>query len=141
MKSKFEAPSFLLIALLLVIGTPGGSAAQDAPLFVAIPETFPNVDARALIVREPGREIVVLNPTSAGVEELGTALSLLTRIRRERGQPTKGQLIPIVGFAGELRLGTARRARLEAALAELRRRPFANVGNLGRGRWMRLDPR
>jgi hypothetical protein len=49
-------------------------------------------------------------------------------------------MIPIVGIVTP-RLNEARRTRLEAALAELRNRPVSNVGNLGRGRWMRWDPR
>jgi len=141
MRHFIERASFLLAALFVICGTPSDSAAQGTPVFVAIPETFPNVDARVLLVREPGREIVVLNPASAGVDELTTGLSLLARLRRERGPATRGQMIPIVGYAGTLNVSHERRARLEAALTDLRRRPLANVGSLGRGRWVRLDTR
>jgi hypothetical protein len=128
-------------ALTAGVSTRGAAQNADTPLFVAIPEAFPNIEAKFLLVREPGREIVVLNPASVGVEELGTGLSLLARFRRERGRPTRGQMIPVVGFAGNLNLTDERRARLEEAIAALQLRPFSNVGNLGRGRWMRLDLR
>ncbi|MEQ1855270.1 MAG: hypothetical protein ABL963_02305 [Longimicrobiales bacterium] len=134
------------VVAALILSTAGllpvSLAAQESvPVFIAIPERFPDVDARVVILREPGREIVVLNPASAGVTELGTGLSLLRRLRRERGQPTRGQMIPIVGFSRAPNLTPRDRARLETALDQLRTRPMANVGNLGRGRWLRLPDR
>jgi hypothetical protein len=71
------------------------------------------------------------------------AFRLLERFRRERGQPAsgRGHMIPIVGYAPDPILDPAHRTRLDAALADLKTRPFANVGTLGRGRWMRYDGR
>jgi hypothetical protein len=143
MRRKTHTAGLALAIALLLAGVPAATEGQDSetPLFVTIPESFPNVEAKFLLLREPGREIVVLNPASASVDELGTGLSLLARLRRERGRPTRGQMIPVVGYAGSLNLSEERRTRLEAALVELRARPLSNVGNLGRGRWMRLDAR
>jgi hypothetical protein len=128
----------LLLATALFSSLEVAGQASETPIFLALPETFPNVDARLVLLREPGREIVVFNPASVGVDELKVGLNLLARFRRERGAPTRGQMIPVTGFAPAPRLTDAERSQLEAALAELRTRPIANVGNLGPGRWMRL---
>jgi hypothetical protein len=106
-----------------------------------MPDAYPDVDGRVMLLREPGREIVVLSDT-ATPEDLGVAVRMLARFRRERAQPEQGRghMIPIVGYVTQA-LSAERRSTLEAALEELRARPFANVGNLGRGRWMPWEPR
>jgi hypothetical protein len=70
-------------------------------------------------------------------------MRMLARFRREQGQPEprRGQMIPIVGYAPAPVLSAAERSRLEAALTELKARPVAVLGNLGRGRWMRWEAR
>ena len=75
-------------------------------------------------------------------EELGVAIRLLARFRREGRHPQEGRgdMIPIVGLvtppvSGELR------ESLESALDELRSRPVSHVGSLGRGRWLHYQPR
>ena len=138
----------LTIYTLLALGVsaaPASLAAQGSgttPIFLALPDEYPNVDGRVLLLREPSREIVVVAQT-ATPEDLTVALRMLERFRRERGQPTagRGQMIPIVGYAPDPVLEMVERTRLDAALADLKARPFANVGNLGRGRWMRYDVR
>ena len=117
----------------------GGGA---MPIFLALPDAYPDVDGRVLLLREPGREIVVV-AESATPEDLTMALRMLGRFRRERAQPQagRGHMIPIVGYAPDPVLDPTERARLDATLADLRARPYANVGNLGRGRWMRYEPR
>ena len=84
-----------------------GSFAYASPLasqdtgstFVALPESFPDVDARLVVLREPGRDIVILNPKEANVETLGVGLMLLRRLRRETPMPSVGQMVPVTGFA------------------------------------------
>jgi hypothetical protein len=136
-----------LFALLVQLspGTPTPVAAQaggTANVFLALLEVYPDVDGRVLLLREPGREIVVLAP-AATAADLSVALSMLRRFRqdRETPQPGRGHMIPIVGYAPEPTLTDEERSRLEANLAALRDRPLANVGNLGRGRWMRFGER
>ncbi len=144
MQIRILRAALVLAALILSVAGPAPKhvvGQEPVPVFVALPEKFPDVDARVIILREPGREVIVLNPASPGVPELSAGLSLLRRIRRERGQPTRGQMIPIVGFAPAPTLTPEMRARLANALDELRTRPLANVGDLGRGRWMRLPVR
>jgi len=114
-----------------------GQEPGSAPIFIALPETFPDVDARAVLMREPGRDIVILRASDAGPETLHVALSLLGRLRSEQPRlGDRGQLIPITGFAPRRELAADQRARLESVLSDLRTRPLANVGNLGSGRWM-----
>jgi len=115
-----------------------GQAPDQAPVFLALPETFPDVDARAVLLRERGREIVVLDPDDAEqVESLRVALLVLRRIRGVRPAPEgRGQMIPITGYVLREELSTELREELESALSDLRRHPVANVGNLGPGRWM-----
>jgi len=108
------------------------------PVFLALPQHFPDVDARAVLQREPGRDIVILDEADASAETLRVALLVLRRLTRE--QPPladRGQLIPITGYAGRAPIDAEYRAELEAALVELRARPLVAVGNLGLGRWMR----
>ncbi|MGE0161041.1 MAG: hypothetical protein AB7T31_16710 [Gemmatimonadales bacterium] len=135
----------LLIALALAAALgPSPLAAQadgGPPLFLAMPDVYPDVDGRVTLLREQSREVIVL-ARDATPEDLGVAIRMLARFRRERGQPERGRgnMIPIVGHAGTT-LNAERRTRLETVLRELRSRPVTQVGNLGRGRWMRLDQR
>jgi hypothetical protein len=127
--SSFGQPTFLV-----------GQEQRQSPVFLAIPETFPDIDARALVMREPGRDVVILDQEDTDpAESLRVALMVLRRMRRDHPmEDGRGQLIPITGYAVRRAMEPARRSRIEEALNQLRRRPLANVGNLGPGRWIRL---
>jgi hypothetical protein len=128
-----------IIAALLV--TPIAAAAQDAnasPVFVAVPDVFPDLEARALIVREPGRDIVVLDPEEATTEALAMALFLLGNLRERNPDPSGGELIPITGFAMTRPPSGGHLRRIAGTLKRLEVAPTAPVGNLGPGRWVRL---
>lgn len=133
-----------LLVGLTVIAAPLGTAAQDVdhqPTFIAIPQTFPDIDARAVLMLEPGRDVVILHADDAEPETLQIALEVLERMRRDHPRPQdQGQLVPITGFVYRTPLADARRAELQVVLDELRARPLANVGNLGLGRWMPYVP-
>ncbi|MDH3421979.1 MAG: hypothetical protein OEN00_03245, partial [Gemmatimonadota bacterium] len=144
--------TYTRLALLLVAavaclggGEPSSLAAQEPgsrPIFLAMPESFPDLDARVVLMREQGRDIIVLRATDAEPEALSVALLVLARVSRERPVPAdRGQMIPITGFVPTGELTAEKRAHLETTLADLRRRPMANVGNLGLGRWMRYRER
>ena len=141
MNANTRAP-ILLLGLLALVGVTApsplaGQQPDSAPIFLALPETFPDVEARAVLMREPGRDIVILGAGDAEAETLQVALQLLSRLRREHPSPLdRGQLVPITGFAPLGAMGPDERRSLESVLAELRQRPLANVGNLGWGRWM-----
>jgi hypothetical protein len=133
------------LVALLSITSPSHLTGQEPgtrPIFLALPQAFPDIDARVVLMREPGRDIVVLDASDASPETLDVALLLLRRVGRERSAPTeRGQMIPITGFVPRAELTHQRREHLSTALAELRERPLANVGNLGRGHWMRYRQR
>lgn len=120
--------------------SPAPISAQDGeqtPVFIAIPQTFPDVDARVVLMREPGRDVVVLDAEDATPESLHIALQILERMKRDHPRPAdRGQLVPITGFVYQSPLDPERRSALESVLADLRGRPLANIGNLGLGRWM-----
>ena len=124
---------------------PASLAAQgpdSRPIFLAMPESFPDLDARVLLMREPGRDIIVLRSTDAEAETLWVALLLLARVSRERPVPVdRGHMIPITGFVPRGEIAAEERSHFEGSLAELRRRPLANFGNLGLGRWVRYRER
>jgi hypothetical protein len=125
----------LFTAAALAVPSPlGAQAPEGTSLFLAIPETFPQVDARAALIREPGREIIVLRESDATAETLGTALQLLRRLRADPLRPGQGQMVAVTGYVVTNPLGGAERERLDAALARLRVQPLAQVGNLGPGR-------
>ena len=132
--------ALLLLLHLCVFASPVHLTAQGnggPPIFLSLPDVYPDVDGRVVLLREPGREIVVVAETVTP-EDLTMALRMLQRFRRERGQPEtgRGHMIPIVGYAPPPVLDAAERARLDQVLVDLKARPSANVGNLGRGRWM-----
>jgi hypothetical protein len=141
MNAYTRAP-ILLLGLFALVGITApsplaGQGSDSAPIFLALPETFPDVDARAVLMREPGRDIVILAAADAEAETLQVALQLLSRLRREHPSTLdRGQLVPITGFAPLGPMDPDERRRLESVLAQLRQRPLANVGDLGWGRWM-----
>ena len=145
--SAYTRVPVVLLALFTLLGvtTPAYLAGQSSgqrPIFLALPQAFPEIDARVVLMREPGRDIVVLDAADASPETLHVALLLLRRVSRERQAPTElGQMIPITGFVPRGEIDTERRERLVMALTQLRERPLANVGNLGLGRWMRYRGR
>lgn len=129
----------LALALLAVSLPPSvlGQGVARNGLFVAIPEVFPDVDARAVIIRERGMDVVLLREEEATPEALAMSLVVLRRVREQHPRPENGQMIPIQGFVFTSPLSVQYRARLAATLARLKRRPTSSVGNLGRGRWVR----
>jgi len=138
-KNSFVGASALVILLVLTaVAMPAGVAGQESvPLFLAIPEAFPDVDGRVVLLRESGRDVVLLRTTDATPETLSVALGLLGRLnarvpRRER----QGHMVPITGYHLTTPIDPERLAELAVVLAELQDRPLAGLGNLGLGRSM-----
>jgi len=131
-----------LLALVAVL-SPARATGQGRgarPLFLALPQSFPDVDARVVIMREPGRDLVILNERDAEPETLHAALRVLERMERDHPlSGDRGQIIPVTGFVRRRDLDPERRSELTAVLDDLRERPLANVGNLGLGHWIRYD--
>ncbi len=144
--STRSAVATAALAALLVLTSPAmgvHAAAQsiplNVPLFLVMPQSFPDVDGRFVLLREPGRDLVLLRDTDATPETLSVALRVLGRLnattpRRER----EGQMVPVTGYALTVPLSNDERTRLDAALVRLKSRPVAAIGNLGLGRSMPL---
>jgi len=110
------------------------SAGTVTPTFVAIPRTFPAVDARAIVVREPGQDVIVLSPDEVTTDALFMALVVLDRMRADQPVLTQGQMAPVSGFSVD-RPPTGRDlGRLRAVLTRLERQPESDLGTLGAGR-------
>jgi hypothetical protein len=143
-RSTTVARLFLLLAVATqaLPSVAAGQSASDVPLFLAIPESFPDVDGRVVLLREPGRDIVLLRGSDATPETLSVALHLLRRLNastpRREGQ---GQMVPVTGYVLRRPLEDGERERLDAALTRLSQRPTARVGNLGPGRSMPFPDR
>jgi hypothetical protein len=134
-------PLTRLVAVLFatVLSIPGMARAQShagARTVIALPQRFPDIEARALIVREPGRDVVVLKPSDASPETLAMSLALLDRMRVQDPEPEEGQLIPITGYVVTVPLGRAQLQRIRQTLSDLRGAPEVPVGSLGPGRWV-----
>jgi len=130
---------FVAVLFATLLSLPGSARAQahaGARTVIALPERFPDIEARALLVREPGRDVVVLKPSDATPETLAMSLALLDRMRVQEPEPEKGQLIPITGYVVTVPLGRTQLQRIRKTLADLRSAPEVPVGDLGRGRWV-----
>ncbi len=139
---------FLLATAQLGFG-PGEAAAQRTrgrtggrtTTYVAIPAVFPAIEARALLIREPGRDVVLLRQEDALPETLAMALAVLQRVREANPRPEQGQMIPITGFAITDPGAPLYMRSLGAVLARLASSEVSEVGNLGPGRWIRYRGR
>ena len=128
---------------VLSVGSVANSSSADAQsvpgesVIVAVPVSFPDLDARAIVVRERGQEFVILRPDEVRPEALAMALAVLRRARREPLEEGRGQMLPITGFVLREPLPQQRRDRLQEALDRLEGRPLTEVGRFGPGRWIR----
>ncbi len=145
MSYSLSPARLIMLVLAITLGLcPFPALAQDGPsvrVFVAIPESFPDVDARAVIIRERGLDVILLRETEATAEAVAMSLVALRRVRERHPASELGQMIPIVGFARTRPLPDEHRAELESLLDQLARRPMTDVGNLGLGRWVRYQGR
>jgi len=126
----------LVAAMLVLPLVAHGQTTGQQGFFVAIPDVFPDIEARALIIREPGKEVLLLRREEATAEVLAMSLVTLRRVRRDNPRLEHGEMIPVVNFVITRDMTDGYRARMEELLARLADRPTTNVGNLGRGRWI-----
>lgn len=133
----------LLTALVgVALGSPLALTAQGqgtTPTFLAIPESYPDVEGPVVVLREPGRNIILLRESEATPEALSIGLLLLGRLmERTPLRPGLAHMAPVSGYHLTTPLAPARHAELDALLARLRERPRSRLGNLGFGRSMPL---
>lgn len=106
--------------------------------FVAIPESFPEIDARAVLVREPGIDLVVLPAENANTDALAMALLVLRDMRARHPTPSNGQVVPLTGYVvTHAPTGTSLQV-LQGALTRLQAAEVTDLGSLGPGRRVRL---
>ena len=141
----FERSTRTVVLLLVAISaltSPAPLEAQgsaNAPTFLAIPESYPNVDGPVVVLREPGRNIILLRESEASPEALHIGLTLLGRLEeRTPLRPGLAHMSPVTGFHLRTPLAAWRYAELEELLERLRARPLTSIGNLGFGRSMPL---
>jgi hypothetical protein len=91
-----------------------------------------------MLVREPGRDIVLLRASELTPEALAMSLLVLDRVRESALEPGQGQLIPITGFVMTDPPADDYRTRLLGALDRLARAPTSRIGTIGSGRWIRF---
>ena len=125
--------------LICMGGAPALRAQQvaDRAVVLALPDTFPSIEARAILVQEAGRSVVVLRNGDLTPETLHVALKVLRRVETRPPSRGRGTIIPITGYAPGSELAESRRIELAQLLAELKTRPVVRVGDLGTGRWIR----
>lgn len=141
----FERSALAVVLLLVAVSaltSPAPLEAQgraNVPTFLAIPESYPNVDGPLVVLREPGRNIILLRESEASPEALSIGLTLLGRLEeRTPLRPGLAHMSPVTGFHLRTPLAAWRYAELEELLERLRERPVASIGNLGLGRSMPL---
>lgn len=143
-QSRYVRLTFALrIAALVALFGGAPLQAQDPTrgTFIAIPDGFPQIDARAIVIRERGRDVVVLRSTEATPEALAMSLLVLDQARDRDPTPSSGEMIPITGFVYTSDLRGRDRQRLDRVLDRLRDRSVTDIGSLGSGRWIRYRSR
>jgi hypothetical protein len=117
----------------------GCLAAQVRPqTVVAIPEVFPDVESRSLLVRTPGLDVVLLRDDDDAADALLMATALLSKLRAERPHldAGTGQMVPITGFVITRAPGPGQRRQVDDAVRRVRAAPLAELGSVGRARWI-----
>lgn len=145
-----RTPIWITLLLALASAAPVGSSATAQqpvanPVVVILPDSFPQTtfpgapqsDARLMIVREPGKQdVIVLNAAHATPDALRFAFDAL-KMHRTRFPDIRE---PMAIRIAELPAGIPRRspAAFAATLAQLRAAPVSQLGRLGRGRRIEL---
>lgn len=133
----------LLLTLLAGSIGPRVLPAQRAltSLEVALPDSFPTPRAIALIVRSgsTSRTTVVLNRALATPASLGEVLATAQRLNRRPIGATATQVMTVTYVAAPRPYSSAKVSSLTSALSRLQAAPTTQLGNLGKGQWIRLD--
>ena len=130
----FAVASAVLIALAaLTAPSPlGAQSFAGTPTFLAIPDVFPDVDGPVVVLRERGRNVILMRASEATPETLSVALGLLRRLtERTPLRPGLSHMAPVTGYHLTTPLGAARYARLDELLTQLTAQPITRIGNLG----------
>jgi hypothetical protein len=125
----------------LVLSSAAAAAQRpDGPVIIAITDTLPSRDARAVVMRyprEPHRDIIILKGDDASVELLGGALAMLEQRRGKGRKDAQQEVVTIQGVAIDA-VPAKMLPVLKATLERLSEQPVVRIGNLGRGRWLQM---
>ena len=116
-------------------------AQQGRPAFLAIPEAFPPIEARAIVVRERGRDVVFLHRDHATPEAVEMSLRVLRDASDRTLRPGQGEMIPITGYGLLGEMPAVRRAQLLQLLGRLESAPAEDTGSFGPARSIPLGIR
>lgn len=137
---------FLALAVLTGLApavTQPLSAQAHRPTVVAIPDAFPDVEARSVLVRTAERDVVLLRDGHDTPDALLMATALLRKLSSEGGAPKPGtaQMIPITGFVVLRDPAPGHRRRVEDAIRRVRVAPVSDLGSVGLARWIEYPGR
>lgn len=141
---RLMSPLALVALVALLPSLTGTLAAQTPPpTVVAIPQVFPDVEARSVLVRTPGLDVVLLRDEDGAPDALLMATALLGKLRSEQGapEPGTGQMIPITGFVVTREPNEGERRRVEDAIRRVRAAPLSDLGSVGPARWIEYPGR
>lgn len=136
----FFVGSLVLVGGLFAQGRSPNAGRPDHAV-VAVPETFPLVEARAIVWRqERGNEadVILLHPGHADAQTLATAKALLKELRDTPTTWRGDQMVVMTSHTVQGSLDQETVARYRRVLDDLTRRPRVTLGNVGPGRWVEL---
>jgi len=140
--SRIVCPVMVLLTVWSASATRlEAQAPPRARTVIALPDQFPDIDARALLVREPGVDVVLLRPGEVTTDALAMALLTLRELGPRRARAGNGEMIPIVGYAVTDPPRGERLAALERTLDRLAAAETTTLGSFGRARWISLSRR
>lgn len=139
LRARLVTVLVMLAALLPGATRLAAQSGQYDDVVIASLDQFPDLDARSIIVREAGREFVLLRADSLSVAGLAMTLRVLDRVRLQPVDPGHGQIIPITGFVLTQPPRGPLRRDLERNLNRLRAAPTTTIGRYGMGRWVRFN--
>lgn len=125
---------------LVSLSAPTAAQRPDGPVIVAVTDTLPSRDARAVLIRYPReshRDIIILKSDDATVELLGGALAMLEQRRGRGRKDAQQEVVTIQGVAIDA-VPANMLPVLKATLERLSQQPVVRIGNLGRGRWLQM---
>ncbi len=145
----FRRMFFVLTSTLAVVATFATNLAAQAErssrsLIVAIVESLPIADAKAVVIRSAasGKEdVIIMKQSEATALTLAMALERLAGWRAAKAVKGEQQILAVTGIRSYDRQLPVLEKKFAPLMRRLARQPTAQIGNAGRGKWIRLsDP-
>lgn len=129
-------------ALFLISTRAAAQASASNSAVLALVDSLPVPAVPAVVMfrsRPSGRHIVAIRRDRATPELLGGALALVRRLERAHAGDARSAIVPISASARTRALPASARAPLQSLIERAERRPMTRIGDLGQGRWLRID--